>query len=880
MARSLVVFVLMACFLAVGGCCSRAFSQEVSEQAQVEKPVLTRLPNGLTVYILRDSRFPLVCTRLYVRTGSTNEKPAQAGISHLLEHMVFKGTAGHAKGGIAQAVEEHGGYVNAATSFDKTWYLTDMPAAHWRTGIDVVREMAFEALLDPDELETEKEVVISELKRGEDSAQRKLFEELQVAALHQTPYGRPIIGFEECIRSVTADDLRAYIRQWYQPQNMLLLVAGDIEPPAVLEYVQDKFGNLQNTHDLAVREPFDLLTAADGSEQSAVTRGNWNKVYLGIAWPVPGIADARSIELDLLAFLLGGDDTSLLTQKYRYELKMVDSISVDNVSMAEAGLFTVTAQLDADRVEEFWQMLIRDLAALSTASFTPRALDVARLNLEDGIERARETLNGLASFEGTVIFELGGQQGLDNLRFVQSTATLEQISELAKVWLDPARARIRVVAPEEATLPDFAMILQENWQVRKTEAAPAAASESFRREVVQLDGGCQLILLPDQTVPYISMQYMQRGGNSLLTPEQQGLAALSARMLTDGSGNKNKLAMDRWLAERAASLGANAGLETFSIAITGPSRFNEDFFQLMNEVLRLPRFEPGELVREVGEMKAALVRRRDQPLAWMFSQLNPFLFPGGQPYGYDALGSAESLDKFNVLDVKNFWQRQKTQPWVLAICGDFDRDAAIAFARTLPTATAIRFSFDKPAWGQARQLALTLPGRNQAHLMQVFPTVPLTSPEAPALMLLEAILSGQSGTLFTRLRDEQGLGYTVTAFNRAMPQTGFMAFYIGTEPDKVEQARTGFAEVIAEMKAQPLAPDLLKKGAEQLKGEYERGRQSLASRAGEAATNAVLDYPEDFNRLLNEQAAQVTPEQLQELVRKYFVDPYDVTLLP
>ena len=131
-------------------------------------------------------------------------------------------------------MESLGGYLNAATSFDKTWFITDMPAKHWKTGMDVVKDMAFHPSLDPAELEAEKDVIVSELKGGDDTPTRRLFEDLQVAGLAHTVYGRPIIGFEKTIRAVTADDLRAYIRTWYQPQNMMLLVAGDIDPKAVL----------------------------------------------------------------------------------------------------------------------------------------------------------------------------------------------------------------------------------------------------------------------------------------------------------------------------------------------------------------------------------------------------------------------------------------------------------------------------------------------------------------------------------------------------------------------------------------------------------------------------------------------------------------------
>ena len=372
--------------------------------------MLVRLKNGLTVYIIRDSRFPLVCTRLYVGTGSANETAEQAGISHVLEHMVFKGTEKRPKGQVARDVESLGGYLNAATSFDKTWYITDMPARHWKTGMDVVKDMAFHPSLDPAELEAEKDVIVSELKGGDDTPTRRLFEDLQVAGLAHTVYGRPIIGFEKTIRAVTADDLRAYIRTWYQPQNMMLLVAGDIDPKAVLAHAEELFGDLKNDTILPEPAPVQLEGAA-GGPRVEVTYGPWNKVYLGIALPAPALGDQRSIDLDVLAYALGGDGTSQFYRKYRYEKQLVDSISVGNMSLNRAGLFYMVAQLDADKVEPFWQEFTRDLAALDAGKITPDVIERARFNYEDGMDRASETLDGLTSWKATVQFELGGPQG-------------------------------------------------------------------------------------------------------------------------------------------------------------------------------------------------------------------------------------------------------------------------------------------------------------------------------------------------------------------------------------------------------------------------------------------------------------------------------------
>lgn len=846
----------------------------------VTPDILTLLPNGLKVAIIKDKRFPMACTRLYVRAGSATEDPKLAGISHVLEHMVFKGTNHRPKGQIAKDVEAKGGYLNAATSFDKTWYITDMPAEHWRLGMDVVKDMAFQASLDPQELEAEKNVVISELERGEDSPMRKLFESLQTAVLKNTPYGRPIIGFVDSIKAITAEDLRAYVAKWYQPQNMLLLVAGDIEPQEVLAHAQKLFGGLKNSSDLPILEPINLDNAAGDSTKVEVYRGPWNKVYMGIALPAPALGDLRSIGLDVLAYLLGGDGTSLLYRKYKYEQQLVDSIDVSNMSMARAGMLTISATLDAANVDKFWQGLTEDLARLTAKDFSNDEIERAKFNLEDSMDRAGETLTGLTAWQGAVQFDLGGEEGLENIRYVQQNVNQEFVQKAITNWLDSAQLRVRVLAPEKADLPGLEAILNKNWPPAARTLKVEAGAAAGQREMLELAKGCSLILIPDKSAPYISLELMMPGGNAVLKPDQQGLAALTARLLTDGCGDMSNMVLERWLAERAGSISARAGLETFGLSLEGPARFSDDFYHLFHTLLFKPRFDSSELAREVKNMKAAISRRQDQPLAFMFSKLNPFLFPGGQPYGYDNLGAAATLDTFNTVAVRDFWARQGGQPWVLAIAGDFDREAAIKFAQKLASPHTDKFVPPVPAWDKEKNLNLTLPGRNQAHLMRIFKTVPATHPDAPALMLLQTAISGQSGMLFTQLRDEEGLGYTVTAFNRAMPQTGFMAFYIGTTPDKMTQAGKGFDRIIASLKEKPLPAETLKAAASRLLGDYVRDSQSLSSRSLASAQDAVLGRPRDFQRQMIEKAGKLTPQDLLAAAQKYLVSPYEVTLVP
>lgn len=845
--------------------------------------MLVRLKNGLTVYIIRDSRFPLVCTRLFVGTGSANETAKQAGISHVLEHMVFKGTEKRPKGQVARDVESLGGYLNAATSFDKTWFITDMPAKHWKTGMDVVKDMAFHPSLDPAELEAEKDVIVSELKGGDDTPTRRLFEDLQVAGLAHTVYGRPIIGFEKTIRAVTADDLRAYIRTWYQPQNMMLLVAGDIDPKAVLAHAEELFGDLKNDTILPEPAPVQLEGAA-GGPRVEVTYGPWNKVYLGIALPAPALGDQRSIDLDVLAYALGGDGTSQFYRKYRYEKQLVDSISVGNMSLNRAGLFYMVAQLDADKVEPFWQEFTRDLAALDAGKITPDVIERARFNYEDGMDRASETLDGLTSWKATVQFELGGPQGEANVRHALAAVDSARLRQAQDLWLRPDQVRVRVLAPEKAKLPDLDAILQRNWPAPAVERqkAAAAAEKVGKREIVDLGQGRTVILQPDRTIPYVSLEILRPGGNALLKPADQGLAQLTAATLTDGCGTRDLDAMERFVAERAASLSASAGVQSFTVSLTGPARFNADYFALLGDLLHKPTFAEKDVRRQADTLKAALVRRQDNPMSFMGSKINGFLFPGGQPYGFDGLGTAENQDRFGPGDVQAFWKQQNAQPWILSVAGDFDREKVLAFARSLPVPTAPAVDVPQPTWGADKRLPLSLPGRQQAHLLLAFHAVPLDHPDAPALMLLESVLSGQSGLLFNKLRDEQGLGYTVTAFYRSLPEAGFMAFYIGTTPRNLDVARQGFSGIIKDIKTDLLPAELLAKGLNRMEGSYYRGRQSLGARADEAASERLLGQPQDFQKHLLEKAAKVTPEQLREVARKYLlVDKmYEVTLLP
>lgn len=859
-------------------------------------PVLRKLANGLTVLVKEDDRFPLVSLRLYVHAGSTYETPDEAGISHMLEHMVFKGTEKRPKGQVAADIEGTGGYLNAATSFDYTVYLTDMTSGHWKTGLDVLKDMAFHPSLDPDELESEKDVVVAELKRSEDNPGQRLFRMTQQAALTGTPYFDPIIGYETTVRGLTAERIRDYIDRLYQPQSMLLVVCGNVTADEVMAEAQRLFGDLANSH--AVTPPVSLAGSARRGGFTAQTEfGPWNKAYLSLALPVPGVQDLRSAQLDVLTQLLGGDATSRFYRKYKYEKRLVDGISISNYSFERLGMIYITVTLDADKIAPFWTEFANDLAGLSGLRFTDEELNRAKLNLEDDLFRSKETLAGYASKLGFFALFAGGEQGEAN--YLQAVRDTDHtvLAGLMEQTFRPEALSLVTLLPKGTELPEafrakgapadwvswFESALAATWKtddgIRQSDADKPGAG---KQEIVDLGNGRTVVLTPDPTLPYTAANLVFTGGDTLLSPGEQGLGAFASSLLTKGAGSRSATQIEDYLSDRAAAFGASGGRQTFSLSLNAPARFTADMFALLGETLTTPAFSEEEAARVRENQTASITMREDQPTGLAFRRLFPFLFGDKHPYGFLQLGEKDRVAAFKASDARAFWERQVKQPWVLSVCGDFDRDAILKAAQSLPGPAAQERTPDAPAWSKDKTLDLHLADRNQGHLFLVFPTVGFGHEDEAALDVLQNVLAGQSGLLFRDLRDKQGLGYTVTAFPWKAEKAGALIFYIGTEPEKMEQAEQGFRAIIADLHKTPLDDAELTRGKNQIQGDYYRDHQSLASRSAEAAILTVLHRPLDAARKLVEAAQQVDAETLRAVATRYLQPDkvYIVKVLP
>ena len=344
LARSVSVvlgaLVLAGC-VAAGGAPSRT--------ATAARPVREVLPNGLVLIVHEHRASDVVALQLWVRTGGRDESPEELGLSHYLEHMLFKGTPTRPPGSIDALIEGLGGASNAFTSYDYTHYDVVLPAEHLRAGIELLADIGVNAAFVPEELESEKKVVFEEMNLVEDDPEKFLGRRLGELAYAPHPYGRPILGTREQIQALTRGRLAAYYRKHYIPRNMVLVVVGAVTAEEVRALAAKTFGRLGGA--APARPALPPPPALDRSRRVEVPREE-KQAYLGLAWRAPATSDGDIYAVDLLTYILGDSPSSRLNQTVRERLRLVSAIEAGNLPQAEAAILDVIRRVRAEGVTE------------------------------------------------------------------------------------------------------------------------------------------------------------------------------------------------------------------------------------------------------------------------------------------------------------------------------------------------------------------------------------------------------------------------------------------------------------------------------------------------------------------------------------------------
>jgi zinc protease len=307
------------------------------------------MENGLRVILQENQTAPVVALQVWVKVGSGDETDEEAGMCHFIEHMLFKGTEKRKVREMAQEIEGLGGTINAYTSYDQTVYHITLASRYADTGLDLLSDAIQHSTFHPLELEREREVILEEIRRGQDDPSRRLFNQTMAVSYQRHPYRRPVIGYEKTVRAITRNQIVSFFKKWYVPNRLVFIAVGDFDIDEMERKVRETFGEFKPTSEnisQRMREPEPV------GVRSAISYGNFKETYLQIALPITSANHEDTPAFDALSTILGGGETSRLVQKVKLEKGLVHSISSSSYTPKDPGLFIIGATLPAENLEK------------------------------------------------------------------------------------------------------------------------------------------------------------------------------------------------------------------------------------------------------------------------------------------------------------------------------------------------------------------------------------------------------------------------------------------------------------------------------------------------------------------------------------------------
>lgn len=354
-----------------------------------------RLKNGLLLLVSERHSHPVVCSMIWYRVGSRNEGQGETGLSHFLEHMLFKGTPRHPKGSIDRITARLGGSNNAFTNTDYTAYYFHFASDRWLASLDIEADRMRRCLLDPKEFEAEKQVVLEELKQGKDDPWRDLYQEMQTAAYLVHPYHHPVIGWEEELLRLSRERMARYYARHYAPDNAVIVVAGDVGPAAVVRAVRRRFERIP----LPKREPAPpiLPEPEQRGERRITLRRATNLRRFAVAYKTCRVGEAEDYALDVISTLLSFGKSARFYRKL-VRPGVATHATTENDPRIDPGLFWAGAELAQDAsAERAERTILRELEeVLPSEPVSARELRKAKRILRSSFAFQQETIGDLA----------------------------------------------------------------------------------------------------------------------------------------------------------------------------------------------------------------------------------------------------------------------------------------------------------------------------------------------------------------------------------------------------------------------------------------------------------------------------------------------------
>src|ERR1700758_2209555 len=500
------------------------------------------LPNGLTLIVQEDRSAPVASVQAWCAAGSTTEdKYLGAGLSHILEHMLFKGTKTRSTNQIAQKIQDVGGYINAYTSFDRTVFWIDVPKDGVGTALEVLSDAMMNSTLPPDEYKKEQEVIRREFAMGMDDPDRVASLLLFGTAYQRHPYRFPVIGELEIYDQLSQEQVMQYYQTRYVPNNLTFVVVGDVDPEKVRKQLVDLF---KSYPEKSLKPVFIPSEPPQLGRREVHQEFSTELTHFAMAWHIPEVTSPDVPALDLLSTILGDGRSSRLYRRVREEAGLAFSISAFSYTPGDPGLFGIDATVDPRKRDAAEQSALRIVDEVKQAGVTAEELEKAKKITLSHHLSALTTMRGQAS-------DIGSNWLLTrDLNFSR-----EYLDAIQKVTLDDVKRVARTYLTEN-NLTVVSLSPKGSLSGKAEPVKPVAASEIQKFE---LSNGLRLLVREDHRLPLVVIGTVFRGGLLAENPKDNGVTRLMAKVLLKGTKTRTAEQIANEIEAVGGSISSDAG---------------------------------------------------------------------------------------------------------------------------------------------------------------------------------------------------------------------------------------------------------------------------------------------------------------------------------
>ena len=829
----------------------------------------TVLSNGLTVLTKEVRGAPVISVQVFYKIGSRNEAPGVNGIAHQLEHLMFKGTTDRPVQ-FGRLLGALGADFNAFTYYDQTAYYETVERGKAAAALKLEADRMVNAKIDPSALNSERNVVLSEIEGDENSPAYRLERAVQAAAFPGSPYGLTVGGTRKDIEGFTAAEVKSYYKKYYSPQYATLVIVGDFQTTQMLSEVRAAFGKLgtPGTQPVTVSAP--LVTG--GSEATLgktppkapiVLKEAGATPLLNAVYPLPDVNSPDAPALKVLDYVLLSGRTSKLYQAL-FETGLAADGGTLPYQFARGGWYSFNfTPTEGTTLPKLDAALLGVLADVRTTPVSAEEIARAKTSISTSTLLGSRSITAQATNLGVDATTAGDYQYTDKFLAALEKVTPADVQRVAQKYLPDSARTVGYFEPTQAknaagSNASAGGATQEGFNagppVDPAEVAkylppftPPGQSAISLPQKFTLKNGMTVMLLRDTSTPTVSLSANVKAGREFDTDARAGLVDLVAGNLLSGTKTRDELQLAKLLDDVGAQLSPAAN--RFGVQISGASR-DQDLPVLLtglSDILQNATFPADQLARSKARAVQAVKQGDDDPGSVALKVFRKTLYPAGNPWQvFSSVNTIESLTRQDALDFyKTHYRPDAT---VLTLVGNFDPAAV----RTLLnqdfgnwTASGPAPTVTYPVIGKPSGIVKAgadLPGKTQDVTYLGYQSIARSDPRYYTSLVLNDVLGGSalSSRLGTELRDKLGLTYYVGSGFSALKQPG--AFYIAmqTNPKDTGKAVQGALSIVKDVRDNGLTPTEVATSKNSLLSSYTVGLASPAALA-DTFTSLVSD---------------------------------------